>query len=352
MTTIEIAKRLGISRGTVSRVLNNHPNVKPQTKEMVLAELARCGYQPNEAARSLVMQRNHKFAVILFSEPRYFWKQVEYGIAAAESRLKVYGVTIDVYITDILKPEEQLELLRSLPQKEYDAFIVAPNDPSLLLEEIDVLVEKGTPVLLLNVDIPSANRLCYMGCNYTQSGTLGAEILAKCMGHKGNIAMLTLKDQVPAIEQRITGFRREIARNPLISIDQVLRFDRMGNGTYDAVMELLSSQQEITGLYVGFGALDQAAKAVMDSGKPREVQVVGYDLSEDIIQNLNEGTVTATICHEPFNQGYLGCLMMYNYVAKGVQPENTIMYSKLEAIFKSNAKYYLDGKRQFELLQI
>ncbi len=54
-----------------------------------------------------------------------------------------------------------------------------PNDPpQLLVDEIDVISASGIPVILINVDIPTANRICYVGCNYTQSGTLAAEILA------------------------------------------------------------------------------------------------------------------------------------------------------------------------------
>ena len=63
MTTSEIAKRLGISRGTVSRVLNNHPNVKEETRQRVLDALAEYNYCPNEVARSLVMKQSFKIDV-------------------------------------------------------------------------------------------------------------------------------------------------------------------------------------------------------------------------------------------------------------------------------------------------
>ena len=72
MTTSEIAKKLGISRGTVSRVLNNHPNVKPETRKRVLEALKELNYIPNETARSLVMQKEFHIAVIVFSQPAFF----------------------------------------------------------------------------------------------------------------------------------------------------------------------------------------------------------------------------------------------------------------------------------------
>lgn len=71
MTTSEIAKKLGISRGTVSRVLNNHPNVKPETRQKVLDALKELNYTPNETARSLVMKKEFHIAVIVFSQPSF-----------------------------------------------------------------------------------------------------------------------------------------------------------------------------------------------------------------------------------------------------------------------------------------
>jgi LacI family transcriptional regulator len=230
MTTSEIAKKLGISRGTVSRVLNNHPNVKEETRKMVLAAIKDYDYTPNEVARTLVMKRNYKIAVVVFSEPEFFWKQVEYGISSAQNELKAQGVIVDYFVTDILNPGEQLKLLKDLPGRGYDAIAIAPNDPHILVEQIDSVSASGIPVLLFNVDIPTANRLCYVGCNYSQSGSLAAEILAKCMNYSGQIAILTLQDQVVAIEQRVTGFRHELSNYGGMRIQQVRRFSRLAEG--------------------------------------------------------------------------------------------------------------------------
>ena len=114
MTTSEIAKKLGISRGTVSRVLNNHPNVKPETRKRVLEALKELNYIPNETARSLVMQKEFHIAVIVFSQPAFFWAQVQSGVSTAQNDLASQGVIVDYFVTDMMKPEEQLELIRTL----------------------------------------------------------------------------------------------------------------------------------------------------------------------------------------------------------------------------------------------
>jgi LacI family transcriptional regulator len=352
MTTSEIAKKLGISRGTVSRVLNNHPNVKEETRKMVLAAIKDYDYTPNEVARTLVMKRNYKIAVVVFSEPEFFWKQVEYGISSAQNELKAQGVIVDYFVTDILNPGEQLKLLKDLPGRGYDAIAIAPNDPHILVEQIDSVSASGIPVLLFNVDIPTANRLCYVGCNYSQSGSLAAEILAKCMSYSGQIAILTLQDQVVAIEQRVTGFRHELSNYGGLRIEQVRRFSRLAEGVYDEVYAMLKNNPQTKGIYVSFGALEQTAQAVIDTNLAGKVSIVGYDLSKDIYEYMRKDAVTAAICHEPFNQGYFSVKILHNYLKSGVTPYSSIMYTKLEAIFSTNAQYYLNEKEHLEMFHL
>ncbi|HHW49407.1 MAG TPA: substrate-binding domain-containing protein [Clostridiaceae bacterium] len=352
MTTSEIAKKLGISRGTVSRVINNHPNVKEETRKKVLEALKASNYIPNEAARALVMKRNFKIAVVVFSEPKFFWKQVEFGVNSAHNELKPHGVKVEYFVTDILKPDEQLELLRDLPNQGFDAIAIAPNNPLLLVEQIDAISTSNIPVVIINVDIPTANRLCYVGCNYIHSGALACEILAKCMNYNGHVLILTLQDQVIAIEQRVTGFRQELSNYRNIYIDQVSRFNRLAEGVYDEVYSILNKNHEINGIYVSFGALEQTAQAVIDANMVNKVSVVGYDLSETIYDYMKKGAITATICHEPFNQGYFAVKILHNYLRSGIMPSSSIMYTKLEAIFSRNASYYLNEQKHLELFHL
>jgi LacI family transcriptional regulator len=298
------------------------------------------------------MKRNFKIAVIVFSEPEFFWEQVEYGVSSAYNELKAQGVTVDYFVTNILNSNEQLELLIELPARGYDAIAVAPNNPQILVEQIDILSALNIPVLLVNVDIPTANRLCYVGCNYTQSGSLAAEILAKSMNYNGQIAILTLQDQVVTIEQRITGFRQELSNYKGIHIEQVSRFNRLAEGVYEEVYSILKKNPDLSGIYVSFGALEQTAKAVVDTNLVGKVSVVGYDLSKDIYSYMKRGAITATICHEPFNQGYFAVKILHNYLRSGITPVSSIMYTKLEAIFASNAKYYLNEKEHLEMFHL
>ncbi|MEG1406861.1 MAG: LacI family DNA-binding transcriptional regulator, partial [Ruthenibacterium sp.] len=108
ITTAELSKILGISRGTISRVLNDNPNVNEKTRATILAALKEYGYSPNHAARSLIMRKHLKIGVIVFSKPYFFWEQIKRGVDDAAASYLYSGLQVDYFSTDIANPQEQI----------------------------------------------------------------------------------------------------------------------------------------------------------------------------------------------------------------------------------------------------
>ena len=87
-TLEEVARRAGVSRATVSRVINDSPKVSPEAREAVLEAVAELQYVPNQMARSLVRRRTDTLALVLsepetrlFSDP--FFASIVRGVSAA-----------------------------------------------------------------------------------------------------------------------------------------------------------------------------------------------------------------------------------------------------------------------------
>jgi DNA-binding LacI/PurR family transcriptional regulator len=79
----DVAKLAGVSHQTVSRVLNDHPNVRPDTRERVLAAIRELAYRPNAAARTLVTRRTHTLGVISVDTMLYGPISMLYGFERA-----------------------------------------------------------------------------------------------------------------------------------------------------------------------------------------------------------------------------------------------------------------------------
>ena len=76
----DVARQAGVSHQTVSRVLNGHPNVSPETRASVLAAIRTLGYRPNAAARTLVTGRTNVLGVISLDSTLYGSAAKLYGI--------------------------------------------------------------------------------------------------------------------------------------------------------------------------------------------------------------------------------------------------------------------------------
>lgn len=350
VTTDDIAKVLKISRGTVSRALNDNKSINEVTKQKVLITAKKMGYKPNEAARSLVMKKNYRIGIIVFSEPQYFWKQVKQGITRAEKELFHYRVTIEYIETDIRKPESQIEAIQELLAKGVDAIAISPNDPEKMVRIIDEVIKKGIPVITISSDVPNSNRTSFVGIDETKAGGLAAELLGKMLGGKGKIALITFASSILSIQQRITGFNRTMSKYPSIETLGPYELSRTGEDVYDFTKKILDQQPDLNGIYVSYGKLELVAKAVKNSGRAETIKIVGYDMSEEIASLIKEDVIDAVICQEPFNQGYYSVKILYNYIALKRKPLLKIVNTKLEAVFRENLNYYIDQEVYYNLL--
>ncbi|MET7490051.1 LacI family DNA-binding transcriptional regulator [Streptomyces sp. NPDC005538] len=89
----DVARIAGVSHQTVSRVLNDHPNVRPVTRDRVLAAVRELGYRPNAAARNLATRRTRTLGVVSFNTTLYGPACMLYGIEQA-ARQHDYFVTV------------------------------------------------------------------------------------------------------------------------------------------------------------------------------------------------------------------------------------------------------------------
>src|SRR3546814_13249242 len=79
----DVAAAAGVSMKTVSRVLNNEPNVREETRERVLDAVARLQYRTNASARSLAGQRSYVIALVYDNPSRNYLMAIQAGVLAA-----------------------------------------------------------------------------------------------------------------------------------------------------------------------------------------------------------------------------------------------------------------------------
>ncbi|WP_042368121.1 LacI family DNA-binding transcriptional regulator [Streptacidiphilus neutrinimicus] len=108
----DVAALAGVSHQTVSRVLNDRPNVRPATRERVLAAVRELDYRPNPAARSLVTRRSQTLGVISFDSTLYGPSQMLYGIEQAARGAGYFTTIASLRHQDVRSIREAVDRLR------------------------------------------------------------------------------------------------------------------------------------------------------------------------------------------------------------------------------------------------
>lgn len=123
MSTIgDVARRAGVSKVTVSRVLNGATNVNPDTRVRVELAIADLKYLPNLAARSLRSRQTSTIALVVPDITNVFWTTVARGVED-EAQRRSYSVFLGN--TDE-SPDKQRSYLRAVVQQRVDGVIIAP----------------------------------------------------------------------------------------------------------------------------------------------------------------------------------------------------------------------------------
>lgn len=141
----DVARVAGVSHQTVSRVLNNHSAVRPDTRERVLAAIRELDYRPNSAARALVTRRSSTIGIISFDTTLYGPASTQYGIERAARKAGYY---VSVVSLESLRRKAVHEALERLADQSVEgAIVVAPT-----LDVVEALVERSVSLPIVAVE--------------------------------------------------------------------------------------------------------------------------------------------------------------------------------------------------------
>ena len=227
-----------------------------------------------------------------------------------------------------------------------DAVVILPVDTSATGPVTKAVVKAGKPLVYVNrkpTNLPKG--VVYCGSKSIEAGIMNMEELGKCMGGKGNLAVLMGALNHEAAIGRTDGIKQVVKEKfPDIKIvrEQVANWKRAEGKT---VMEnWLASGQEIDGVAsdndeMALGAL-QAIKA---AGKLGKICVGGTDASHDALESMDKGEMNNTVFQDPVAQGEEGVNAAYLMVKKEPNPKvvDGNIWIPYQKVTKENYKSYM-----------
>jgi len=274
LTLEEIAELAGVSRSTVSRVINGRASVRDEVREHVLQVIRETGYQPYAAARSLVTRRTHIIGVIipeavttLFTDP--FFPLLLCGVTETCNAHNYY-----LMLSLFNGPADRKEMYRRIVHSGHlDGVIVAStrlDDPL-----VPQLLQDGVPFVL--VGRHPDERVNYVDVDNVSAARMAVEFLIR-LGHQ-RIATISGPLTTAHGQDRLAGYRQalEAHRFP-VEEDLIAEGDFTEGSGSRGVQRLLSASP--TAIFVASDMMAIGAlKALRQAGLrvPEDIALVGFD---------------------------------------------------------------------------
>lgn len=268
-SVIDVARAAGVSKSTVSRVLNDQPGVDAGTRERVQDALTRLRYRPNGLARGLLQGRTVTLGLMVPNLSNPFFSILAHGaIVAAYER----GYTVLVVDT-FADAGRELECLEMLAERRVDGVMTGPltgSDP-----ELAAVTSVGVRIVL--VDATGGERVSSIGTDNVEGGRLATEHLIS-LGHR-EIAFIG--DRAAAAVMRLEGYRMAHQRAGMAVRENLIARQLVGtSGMRATIDELWAQATPPTAIFATNDFLAIAAlQTLNESGMrvPEDVALVGFD---------------------------------------------------------------------------
>lgn len=270
---IDIAKKLGVSAVTISKVLHNHPDISDETRKRVLDYIKKVDYQPNILARSLVTGRSFLVGLVVPDLLHPFFAEIAKSLSRA--------IGSKGYLLIIASSEEDPDLeareIRQLQARRLDALVIASC--AMDSAHVEKLALQTEPYVLIDRKFPKV-RSHFVGTDDVSAGRIATEHLiqigcrriAHICGRDNSTGHDRLEGYRAALENHGLRYRSEfVIRRPMVDVDSNEQGKR-------AMEMLLSRKHRPDGVFcyndpLAIGAMEK----ILDEGLsiPDDIAVIG-----------------------------------------------------------------------------
>ena len=319
-----VAERAGVSRGTVDRVLNSRPHVKPDIMEKVLRAMRELNYVPPRQEQAAALGLNTalidlptcKLGVLLTNEGGHLRRELLRGIENAESLLRDYGVEIVVQKCETDLPDESVERLNCLVDEGVKGIAMCAKDHISITKRVNELTKQGIAVVTMN--------------------TVAGELLAKYITPDDDLLIAIGNPEFNAHRLRLQGFCERIYERGFNGGHlQMIETYNDYTLSYQKVREAIERVPDIRGIYMANHSVTGCVEAVRDMGLSGKVHIVSHDLTDSTRRLLKSGEIDFTIAQNIYRQSYQALMTLREYVQRHTLP-HTEQHAPIEIVCAEN----------------
>lgn len=202
--------------------------------------------------------------------------------------------------------------------KKPNGIVVVGFEPSLD-SIVNKAIAEGIPVITVDADLPTSDRLAFVGTGNFGAGKEGGLYLAELIGGAGQVAIMTKPGQ-SNLEERVAGYEAAMAEYPDIEIVQIADTQSDPVIAAQAAATLLQKYPDLKGIACVEGAGGSgAATAVREAGKAGEVKIIAMDRGNEVLEAIEEGVITASVAQQTALMPYYATQILFNLNNSNVQ---------------------------------
>jgi LacI family transcriptional regulator len=311
-----IAELAEVSIGTVDRALHGRPGINEATRTRVLEVAERLGYRPNLAARALSIARSDlRIGICVPREIHFFYDQLWQGILEEAQRFSHLGIEF------LCRPVKELgkgdaDALESLLSSGVNGVILTPGNPAEMTPLIDRAESSGIRVICVSTDAPGSRRSTIVFAEPTLNGQMAGELLGKCLAPNSVAAVITGMAETEDHRKKTEGFCETFPRFCAGGkVGAVIEGREHEEQTHKKVLRLLNSEPALAGIYVTTVNSLPVCRALKETGNAGRVKVVTTDLFPEMIPFFHDGTISASIYQQPYEQGRTAVRLLLDHLA-------------------------------------
>ena len=292
MNIKDIARLAGVGVSTVSRVINEHPDVKDETREKILKIIKESNYIPNNSARILKKNNTNNIGVLVKGVFNPFFAEM---INIIGNRINEAGYTMILQQNDYATEDDVDNLIAFVKEKRLQGIICLGgnflniNDESFQFLDIPVVL---TSVNTLSKE--SKSKFSSIGIDNVLAAKASIQYLID-KGHRNIGILLGEKNDVGISGLRLEGYKKALEENNIpYSEENVFIGDYDYSGAYRVTKEIINNRKDITAIFsISDIMAVGAAKSVIDQGLQvgEDISIMGFD-GMDISKYYNPGITT------------------------------------------------------------
>ena len=339
-TITEIAKRAGVSIGTVDRVLHNRAGVSEKSRAKIQAILDEVGYRINLHTSAVALKKEYHIVITVpQAQEGEYWDTLLSGTRQAMDEYSDIHTVCDVLPYDQFDPASCRKAYEGIPDMCPDAVIIGPTFDAETQTLCSKLEKGRIPYVFVDTTISDTHPLAAYTADQPAGGSLVGKLLDSIIPAGKDIALILSRfgsnGKAQNMEQRRIGLHNYIEEN-----GNSRRLLECEGQEREDLTKFFSANPDIGGVCV-LNSRGYVVADFLNEFGYKDVKVVAFDLTEKNVRSLREGSIFALVCQRPERQGFLAVTTLLEYLLYRSSKESGHYLMPLDVVLRENLPFYL-----------